>query len=296
LGIFSYAQRNFVIDAFHWNPKTEPLAIPAFDPVARAKDLSSPPATSDALRIVKSADSRDAALIGTPADESAAGAIVLQGGTSTLTGTVTGPSGPVAGATVRIERFIGEDSGVMDVTTGGGGTFAFGNAPGGRYRVRAWRAPGLAQLSSDVVFIAEGERKNFSLQLQAPAGRSVNVDGGASGWRLGGSPVITVSVNEPYVTSQGKVGLTGTSGLPVSLNVGGGLTGSASGATNSSGNASFTVNCSYVGLATAQVVIGSYSRWVDLPPCSPPPTTTTTPAPPPQPPTPATPAPSRAGG
>lgn len=300
LGIFAYAQREFVTDAFHWNPKTEPLTIPAFDPVARTKELATPPATQDVLQVAKAADTRDAGLVGTPPEESATG-IEMQGGSSALLGTVTGPSGPVAGATVRIERFVGEASNLVDVSTDRAGAFAFENAPGGRYRVRAWRAPALAQLSSEVVFVSEGERHNFSLQLDAPGGRSVNVDPGGSGWTLGGSPTITIGVNEPYVTRDGKVALTGTPGLPTNLTVTGALAGGGPGSTNSSGNSSFTVRCVSVGPSAAMIAVGSYTRWVDVPACAPPPTTTTTTAPPPTQPgqpapsPPATAAPARVG-
>lgn len=49
--------------------------------------------------------------------------VQIIGGTATLGGVVTGPDGPVAGATVRLERFVGDASAKLDITTNPDGTW-----------------------------------------------------------------------------------------------------------------------------------------------------------------------------
>ena len=50
-------------------------------------------------------------------------AVQITGGTATLQGLVTGPDGPVGGATVRLERFVGDASAKIDIITNPDGTW-----------------------------------------------------------------------------------------------------------------------------------------------------------------------------
>lgn len=279
IGIFAFTKRDFVLDAFHWDPQNQGIPIPAFDPVARAQQLTTPPPTNDALRVAQAPDVRGTTLNGVPASDAAPPAVALTGGTASLSGTVVGPSGAVPNATVRVERLVGDQVGTVDLTTNANGAFALPSALGGRYRVRAWQAPVLAQLGSEVTFVAEGESRSFALELSAPSGRNVDVDWSGSGWLLGGTPSVSVVVTEPYVNDSGQVDLRGSAGLSTTLSTGGALAGGGSGATDGGGSASFAVRCASVGATTATLNVGTYSRTLDLPACAPPPTTTTTTAP-----------------
>lgn len=274
LGIFAFSKRQTVLDAFDWDPHAEGIPVPAFDPVARTKELTQPPPAADAIRVAQAADTRSVDLTGVPAPTVAP--ISLTGGTATLAGVVTGPDGPVPGATVRIERFVGSDVGTVELTTTASGAFTLPGAQGGRYRVRAWRAPSLAQPSSDVSFVADGEQRSYNLALDAPSGRAIDLDWSYSGWVLGGTPWVSVSVAEPYVNSNGQVALHGAAGLPVTVSVGGALSGSSSGTTDSSGSARFTLLCAGAGSTSATLTVGGTVRTLDIPSCLPPPTTTTT--------------------
>ena len=49
--------------------------------------------------------------------------VEVLGGEAVLAGIVLGPDGPVGGATVRLERFVGDDIGRIDVTSNGDGTW-----------------------------------------------------------------------------------------------------------------------------------------------------------------------------
>lgn len=90
--------------------------------------------------------------------------IVGQGTTSIL-GTVSAPGGVVAGATVRIERLVGDDPVRTDLLSGPDGRFELRGAPGGRYRVRAFLAPSLALVKPDVRFLRDGEEYTFDLAM-----------------------------------------------------------------------------------------------------------------------------------
>jgi hypothetical protein len=85
-------------------------------------------------------------------------------GTASILGTVTGPAGAVAGATVRIERLVGGQERRTDVLSGADGRFELRGVPGGRYRVRAFLAPALAA-PPDLRFLADGQEHTFDLAL-----------------------------------------------------------------------------------------------------------------------------------
>ena len=78
----------------------------------------------------------------------------VYGGAASLRGVVNGPDGPVGGATVRIERWVGGRSGSITINAGGDGRFGAAKLLGGRYRVRAWLQPNLAATESQVAFLA----------------------------------------------------------------------------------------------------------------------------------------------
>jgi len=80
--------------------------------------------------------------------------IPVRGGTAVVEGTVTGPSGPAGGATVRIERWVGSASGAIEVRADGGGHFAAAGLLGGHYKVRAWLQPSLATFDAATGFVS----------------------------------------------------------------------------------------------------------------------------------------------
>jgi hypothetical protein len=86
-------------------------------------------------------------------------------GTSALVGTVSGPSGPVGGATVRIERLAGSSPTAIDVVSGLDGHYEQRNLPGGRYRVRAFFPPALAQVEPKLQFVTAGAEQPLDLVM-----------------------------------------------------------------------------------------------------------------------------------
>lgn len=96
-------------------------------------------------------------------------------GRARLTGFVTGPQGAVAGATVRIERVVGEATQVVDAVTGPDGRYDVAGIGGGRYRLRAFLAPTLAQPTGSVLYLPDGEERTVDLTVEAFGEPSVRI-------------------------------------------------------------------------------------------------------------------------
>lgn len=100
--------------------------------------------------------------------------VVIAPGPSTLQGGVVGPTGPVPGAVVLIERVT--DSGArgdFETSTRADGTWAAPDILGGRYRVRAWRAPDLAVTQPVTLFLQGGETRQVQIHLDQFGGDQV---------------------------------------------------------------------------------------------------------------------------
>src|SRR5205807_2321830 len=93
-------------------------------------------------------------------------------GQATLNGNVSGPDGVEPNAVVHIERLVGSAVGTMDIPTNPDGTWSVPNVLGGRYRVRAWRAPDLALTEPAVFFLGATDSKQVALPLTKYDGRS----------------------------------------------------------------------------------------------------------------------------
>ena len=92
--------------------------------------------------------------------------IAIGPGRATLNGTVVGPNGPVGGADVHVERLVGSLVAQEDVPTQADGTWSLPGVLGGRYRVRAWRAPDLALTTPQIFFLNGTDTRSLTLQLQ----------------------------------------------------------------------------------------------------------------------------------
>lgn len=77
----------------------------------------------------------------------------LTPGTARFSGVVVGPNGPVANAVVGIERLVNDAVVSGFVNAGADGAWEAANIIGGRYRIRAWLVPDLAQAEPQLVFV-----------------------------------------------------------------------------------------------------------------------------------------------
>jgi hypothetical protein len=206
--------------------------------------------------------------------------VSVTGGRTTLDGVVLGPGGvPIPGATVRIERLVGRDEGVLDVTSKGSGAWSAGRLLGGRYRVRAWRTPTHAQTSSEVTFVEEGQRRSFRLELEAPTGVEFRPAVDNDKIILGQVGSVSATVRAPFVNNEGQIAIGGRPGDVITVTANG-VFGGQGGTkpTDAGGLASFPLTCNQLGAGQVTVAGVGQTKTFDVT-CIPVPTTTTTTAP-----------------
>ena len=191
-------------------------------------------------------------------------------GTARISGTVLGPAGPVAGATVRVERFVGSEVATMDVNAGDG-TFSLLSIRGGRYRVRAWKQPDLVQTEPEAFFLAADEARTVELRVTRVAEVAAQAKADPERPRVGETFTMTVFLYAGVVTDQGIVQAYGRADVPVQIVVGPGLVLQSpdQAVTDGGGNASFAAACQSPGQHSAEiVVVGTpYRTPLTLPAC-----------------------------
>ena len=191
-------------------------------------------------------------------------------GKAHLGGTVVAPEGAVPGATVRVERLVG-DSGVRtDVATNPDGTWKLDNVKGGRYRVRAWRAPDLALVAPQVFFLNGDETKTLQLQVSHYGGTNVTA-AVAPNPPLTNEPAnLVVQVTTAVVDTEGVVRATPLVGAQVTLQSGGNwaVQSSPSELTDAAGQAYWQVVCQAPGNQLLYALVGTQSYGLNVPACS----------------------------
>lgn len=226
-----------------------------------------------------------------PAAPKAKPAII--GGRATLSGTVTLPTGPAAGATIRLERHTADGVAVADVTAGADGTWKAAGIQGGRYRVRAWLKGQATMTGSAVFFLGGDERRPLDFALD-PVDTTPKMSFSKKGdIYLGGTGTVAVSVKVRSVDDDGVAVTNGLAGAIITLaptgaaTLGTGTTPPAPGVPGPSatvtadgdGVARFTLTCNTLGTTTAVITHQDQRATVDLPACVPVPPPTTVPDP-----------------
>ncbi len=195
----------------------------------------------------------------------------MTGGTARLGGTVTGPDGPVPGATVRVERHTADGVTARDLTTGPDGRWTLGRAIGGRYRVRAWLPPTLAMASSQVLFVDAGSEVDLDLTVAPldPEPRAGIVSGGDIYVGLTGT--VAVSITTESMAEDGLVVVAGVADATVTVTAGPEveLAPAAIGLTDADGVVRFTVRCLQAGVPSALIGYLDRITTVTLPTCLP---------------------------
>jgi hypothetical protein len=130
---------------------------------------------------------------------------IRERGEASIGGVVTGPDGPVGGATVRIERFVGDVVRRTDVATGPDGRFGLANLPGGRYRVRAFQPPSFAQVEPELFFLPGRDDRRLDLRVERFGGLQTAVAVAPSPPLLGGLFSVVVRLSERAVDGEGVV-------------------------------------------------------------------------------------------
>jgi hypothetical protein len=196
--------------------------------------------------------------------------VPLGPGRATLNGAVSGPDGIEPNAVVHIERLVGNAVGTMDIPTNPDGTWSVPNVLGGRYRVRAWRAPDLALTDPAVFFLGATDSKQVTLPLTKYDGRSAAAAIAPRPAVIGQQADLVVRLVVQSVDDQGVV-----RGTPV---VGASMQLSGSGdwrvrsenpvVSDANGEGDYTVVCNTSGAQPLGVVVDGQYYDLKLPDCS----------------------------
>lgn len=166
-------------------------------------------------------------------------------GLARVTGVVRGPEGPVPGATVRLERFILGETQVVDAVTGADGRYDVSGIGGGRYRVRAFLPPRLAQPSGEVIFLGLFEERALDLSVESFGEPRLSLAYAPDPPILGQAVNVAVRVASRQVDGDGVVRASSVGGATVTIVASGGMsaTSSTSDVTDGSGQAVVTFQC-----------------------------------------------------
>jgi hypothetical protein len=204
-------------------------------------------------------------------------------GTATLSGTVTGPNGPVGGADVHVERLVGEAVAPADVVSAADGTWSLPGILGGRYRVRAWRVPDLDLVTPQIFFLPDTGARSVALQLDQFGGAEVATAVAPDPPVVGQPAGLAVQITGDTVDATGVVRPRAMPGVIVEL--ANALTWTVTSpnptVTGSGGRASWQLSCNAVGAQPLAVIVNDAAAYtLNLSSCvpPPPPTTTTVPA------------------
>jgi len=202
----------------------------------------------------------------------------VTGGRASIRGTVTGPGGPVAGATVLIERWVGNRSGSIRVGTGDGGGFSATGLLGGRFRVRAWLQPNQTATRSVVLFLANDQAGTAQVELESFDGLRLQGSLDLSAINVGDTARVRALLTRAAVDGDGIVVGEAVPGAQVQMTAPDGLrvTGDNPATTGENGIASIAVECEREGSYTVALSTEGASTSTTLPTCGPRPTTTTT--------------------
>lgn len=200
-------------------------------------------------------------------------------GDAILSGVVQGPTGPVPGAVVRIERLVDDAVQVRQVRTADDGTWVLEGLPGGRMRVRAYAPPSLTMLEPEIFFLTETQPRELRLTVREHSGILVLSDVTPPAPTIGSTVSLAVRVVEKVVDDEGIARTRPVGGLPVRIQASGWELVDGPGVTGSDGDAVFTFRCERATTVAAAAVLfdGTEDRSyrLEVPSCGPRPTTTT---------------------
>ncbi len=213
--------------------------------------------------------------------------VVLSPGAASLSGIVIGPAGPAPGALVLVERLVGDSVGGKILPAAPDGTWKLPGIRGGRYRVRAWRAPDLSMTTPQILLLGAKDNQNVNLTLMAFNGQNLTATLAPSPPTVGQVSSLVILATQQTVGSDGVVRGAPLPGANVFAFAAGTvvLDGTNPGTTDAGGRIILTLTCMSfgpVGLSASVNALNTFS--LTVPDCTifvPPPITTTTVKPPP---------------
>jgi hypothetical protein len=207
-------------------------------------------------------------------------------GEASIAGRVLDSDGaPVPQALVRATYFPPDPSKpeVIEVLSGDDGGYRFEKLLGGRWRIRAFKAPQLATLEEPAIFLGAQEQKALDLKVKAATGLVVTAKIAPDVPLLGWPAELAARVFSETVTADGAVARTAVAGAPISLSITGSWSLQTPNAqsTDTDGVARWTMSCGAEGTQPISAVVNGQEFPVTVPSCLSPASTTTTTLPPP---------------
>jgi hypothetical protein len=195
-------------------------------------------------------------------------------GTVTVSGLVTGPDGPVDGATVVIERVVGDQTATLKVLANADGRYKASAIKGGVIRVSAYKVPDLAVAKPKVIY-ASGVIE-IDIETQIYNGTDIQWALGPAQPYIGRVENLSVRVAVKRVDPDGIVRFAALEGIGVRVVPKAFLvpSGPAEKLTDKEGLVSFAMGCSDVGPSGLSVFLASGEETAIEPrACAVPPTT-----------------------
>jgi hypothetical protein len=232
--------------------------------------LPPPPSTAPRQPTTTTADFTGVALAPVSGRTTIPG-VVMGPGHATLSGTVGGSGGGVGGATVEVERLVGDSSATTRVTAGPDGRWSLPNILGGRYRVRAWRAPDQTMAAPEIFFLGGGENRSLNLGLQSFSGPVVTSAIAPNPPVVDQPANLVVDVSNRVVDAQGVGRATAAAGVSAQLSGSGTwqVTGPNPATTDRGGQATWQLTCQTGGPQPLSVSVNGGSLLpLDVPACA----------------------------
>lgn len=208
--------------------------------------------------------------------------IVLRPGDVVIGGVVTGPEGPVAGATVEITRVVGGAEVSERHLTLEDGRWEANGIQGGRYRLRAWRAPDLALTKPEIRYLPARKAEVIPLTVARHSGVAMTATFAPDQPDLDERTTLAIQVVDKRVDAEGIVRAVPRPVASVELRMAAAWSVETQNParTDGAGVARWIVRCDRRGVHALAVAIDDTDVIPISPPrCGPPPTTTTQPPP-----------------
>ncbi len=208
--------------------------------------------------------------------------VVLSPGEASLSGNVNGPAGAVKGATVLVERLVGDSVASKAVPTAADGTWRLPGIKGGRYRIRAWHSPDLALIVPQVLLLGAKDNQTLNLTLMPYNGLNLTAAISPSPPLVGQVTALVVQATQQTVGGDGVVRASPLPGASVFVFAAGNvvLAGTNPGTTDAGGRMSLSLGCSSIGPVGLSGTINQLTTFpLTLPDCAlfvPPPVTSPT--------------------
>ncbi len=190
-------------------------------------------------------------------------------GSARISGTVQGPDGPVAGASVRVERLVADQVTSVELSAPTG-SFNLPSIRGGRYLVRAWKQPDLYQPAAEAFFLGADEQKTVELRMAKVSDFNVQTTVEPTPLPRDEPFTITVFLYAGSVSREGFLQANPRAGqaIEVVLGPGMGMTSTNRATTDSEGKARFSARCRTPGPQSGELRVSAEVRLpLTLPEC-----------------------------